>query len=230
MSDFPRVAEADATGKVQAAFVDIKTTLGVAAVGRLFEELAVYPWFLQLAWRNLKPNASTAYFHRIARELEDMGVRTAGRRRHRATNEGADVSPLEARLDLDAKLLTSAAALRYGTNGQLPKMLWLAPSDKQTVAPTKIDIMPADEPEPVEENKLAIELRRHAGLCAESLPYRMEISATACRQSGLSEDDIDAVRAIVNAAWDRQPRALLAAASMTASGAMSASSEPVAAA
>jgi len=214
LAEISRVAESEADGKVKAVFDEIRNTLGVSTVGSLFEELAVYPWYLQLAWRNLKPNASTAYFHRIARELEEMALKSAGGRRRRL-DDSADISPAEARLDLDGKLLTATAALRYGTNGQLPKMLWLSAADKQILSPAPPATVPADEPEPSEESKAAVELRRHAALCAESLPYRMEISATACRQSGLSEDEIDAVRAIIAFSWDRLPRSLLATAKLT---------------
>jgi len=48
----------------------------------------------------------------------------------------------------------------------------------------------------------------------EAMPFRMEISATACRQSGLSEDQIDAVRRIINDAWVDLPRIILAIAAI----------------
>jgi hypothetical protein len=212
VAEFPRVRDAEADGKTKATFQDIKLTLGIAAVGDLFEELANYPWYLQLAWRNLKPNASTVYFQRMTRELADMALRASGTRRSQPIGEDANLSPEEARLDLDAKLVASAAAIRYGTNGQLPKMLWLSAQDKQTAYLTAASVVPAPEPEPSKPDKLARDLRQHAALCAESLPYRMEISASACRQSGLTEDQIDSIRQVVNAAWDVLPRRLAAAA------------------
>lgn len=211
--EFPRVAEQQAEGKVKATFEDIKLTLGVGAVGRLFEELAPHPTFLSLAWRNLKPNASTVYFHRIAGELSEIASKSVGGERRHRTEADADVTPADARIDLESKLLVSAAALRYGTNGQVPKMLWLAASDKRTVTPKLATASPAEEPVPEADGKACWDLRQRAGLMVESLPFRMEISATACRQSGLTEDEFDVIRLILRAAWVRIPCTLLAGAS-----------------
>jgi hypothetical protein len=57
----------------------------------------------------------------------------------------------------------------------------------------------------------------------------MEISASACRQSGLTEDNIDSVRAVLNNAWQLLPRVLLATAALTAEGASATSSDSAAA-
>lgn len=214
MAEFRRISETEAQGGVGATFTEIKADLGVATVGALFEQLAVYPRYLQLAWRNLRPNAATVYFQRITYEIEDRALRSAGGggRRRPVANGDQTLSALEARIHLDSVMVMCTAALRYGTNGQLPKMLWLTPEEKRRRTPEPAPVIPAEEAIPVEDGAAAAGLRHHAALAAESLPYRMEISATACRQSGVSEDQIDSIRAVLNHAWDQLPRILLSAA------------------
>lgn len=210
MAEFAEVAESEADGKIKVIFADMCATFGEPTVGPLFRRLAVYPWYLQLAWRNLKPNASTTYFHRMEAELEDIA--DAGRSRNRDHDSDGALS----RLHAHSKRLMSTAALRVGTNGQAPKMTWLSAADTQSIAPSPPtqtnapgvawDDMPIETGEAFEAR--IAQIRRAAAMAAESLPYRMEISSTACRQSGLTEDQIDAVRRIIDDAWYWEPRAL----------------------
>lgn len=200
------VTESDATGKVETLFAGIRSTLGVASVGRLFRRLAVYPWYLELAWRNLEHNASTAYFHRMAKELEDLA---AGGRSPDSDSGGA--------MRVNAVMLMTAAALSAGANGQVPKMSLLSPADKQRVQP---DIPVHDSAISETDSDLAAaaldpamgirvsQLRQRAALAAESLPYRMEISSTAGRQAGLTEDQLDSVRGIIETAFQNTATAL----------------------
>ncbi|HEV3310281.1 MAG TPA: hypothetical protein VG815_07170 [Chloroflexota bacterium] len=193
------VSESEATGKVDTLFAGIRSTLGVASVGRLFRRLAVYPWYLDLAWRNLEHNASTAYFHRMAKELEDLA---AGGR--------LPAEDFSRSMRANAVMLMAAAALRAGANGQVPKMSLLSPADKQRVQP---DIPARDSAigetdsdpigaalDPAMGIRVA-QLRQRAAMAAESLPYRMEISSTAGRQAGLTEDQLDSVRGIIETAF-----------------------------
>ena len=205
--------EAEAEGKVKVAFDDIKATLGIPTVGPLFRRLAVYPWYLQLAWRNLKPNAATVYFHRMAGELKQLAGSSAAR-----IGPGTQPSSHDATLDTLSKLLMATATLRCGANGQVPKLQWISAGDKQVITPSsvaevassvEIAEVGADTDDPAFQAR-ADELRNHAAIAAESSPYRMEISASASRQSGLTEDQIDAVRQIINESMHSLPRVLLA--------------------
>ncbi len=55
----------------------------------------------------------------------------------------------------------------------------------------------------------SVRIGRQAESAVEALPFRLEISSTACRQSGLTEDQIDAVKWIVNEAFETLPRTVL---------------------
>jgi hypothetical protein len=223
LSDIPETPEAEAEGKVKAVFDDVKSTLGMPSVGLLFRQLAVYPWFLQLAWRNLKPNASIVYFRRMSSEVRDLALQLAGGSRSRTTSADAYLSSLDALLDIYARLLLATAALRSGVNGQVPKMSWISPDDKRTidsreaangaVTQQQLNSALASAGAGVESDSVlearAAELRERAAVMAEALPYRMEVSATSCRQAGLTEDQIDAVRNILDSTWRALPRALV---------------------
>ncbi len=129
-------------GKVKAVFDDIKTTLAIPTVGQVFRRLAVYPWFLQLAWRNLKPNCQIAYFQRTVDELLQSAVDALQVQQQPLSDVapgtedsagfGKAVSTL---LTVEVRLLLATAALRAGTNGQLPKMNLLSGDEKKPVRP-----------------------------------------------------------------------------------------------
>lgn len=197
---FSEVAESEAEGKVKTIFEDVRVTTGISSVGELFCRLAPYPWFLQLAWTNLKPNASIAYFYRAARDLELVALGHG--------TQGADPG-----LEFRARQLMVTGALRAGINGQVPKMNWLSPEDRRIVAPTSIEGDPritADESVSSttvsrEQQAQSQELRRKAAMFVENLPYRMEISATACRQAGLREEQIEIIRRIIESSWQILP-------------------------
>ncbi len=264
----PEVREYEADGKVGAVFEDIRSTLHSPTVGQLFRRLAVYPWYLQLAWRNLKPNAAICFFDRSAADIRRAAAEGVA---HSAglpagVKPDADlVSAAQVFYDLDAKLLLITGLLRAGTNGQVPKMNMIGPDDKRSVsagqAPsgkqfaeldarifdakqdTSIDdvytgtgiasgqldfsvlsaassafaqvwdaVRPVMESPSIEDS--VAHLRTITIGSTEAMPFRMEISATACRQSGLSEDQIDGVRRIINDAWLNLPRLTLAMAAM----------------
>lgn len=258
---------------MKTVFGDIRSTLGVPMVGLLFRRLAVYPWYLELAWRNLKPNASTVFFHRVADDLRNSASESpstgdaAPRPRDAIHGLPAGFGTLlAALLDAEPKVLLAAGALRAGSNGQLPKMNLISSRDRQVVVlptvQTSTEIQQArDETVTAEELSLldsltrtgewtrdsdmaglmawprefsgawsmvaermkgpeldrrAAELQRRVDMAVEALPFRMEISATACRQAGLGEDQIDQVRAIVNQAFAVLPRSLLALGALAA--------------
>jgi hypothetical protein len=213
------VPEAEAEGRVKAIFDDVRATLGVPSVGLVFRQLAVYPWFLQLAWRNLKPNVGIAYYQRASADLRDHSLHLAGSSRTRLLEDGAK----SAQLDMYARMLLATAALRAGLHGQVPKLRWISAEDKRVLDP------PAPDPSVTQEQlnavlaaaaqslrdhrdleAYALELRERAAILAEALPYRMEISATACRQAGLTEPQIDAVKQVLDGTWASLPRAMLA--------------------
>ncbi len=264
----PEVEEAAAEGKVKSVFDDIRETLQTPTVGSLFRRLAVYPWYLQVAWRNLKPNASTVYFHRVAGELKEYALSAmtgAPAPAFAPKNFGFSVNAF---LDLDSKMLVAAAALAAGSNGQLPKLHLLAPEDMQIFAPrhpiSHVDVGEAHEEQVAarEENPApdhdagswegessivqsasrwsdelsaawseirgtwsdetleqgARVLKRRAEIAVEALPYRMEISSTALRQSGLTEDQIDEVRGLVNAMLEELAGSLCRLAALASAG------------
>lgn len=230
MPEFPQVQESEAQGKVKPIFDDVRLTFGTATAPLLFRQLAVHPYFLQLAWRNLKTNASTVYFRRMSEELRDMAIYSVGGSRNRIAAADSD-GGIQARLSAHSMMLLAVGALRAGTNGQIPKVSWISPAEKRSVVSQTSVLPPVDVD--IEESSIARlsstvpdigrvvnDLRERASIMVESLPYRMEISATVCRQAGIGEDDIDEVRRILNAAWDVLARTLLAIA-MESSGSKS---------
>ena len=207
MEELSEVAESEAEGKVRAIFEDVRSTMGIPSVGALFRRLAAYPWFLQLAWTNLKPNASVAYFYRAVAELE---AATLGH------GHGSKVK--DPHVEYQARLFMVTGALRAGTNGQVPKMNWLSAEDRRITAPTVIapevldtsDEVLASTTASAEVKAQAEDLRRKVAMSVENLPYRMEISATACRQAGLREDQIETVKRIIDSSWWILPEILVA--------------------
>lgn len=270
MPDLKEVPEAEAQGKVKGIYDDIMSTLQISTVGFLFRRLALYPWYLQLAWRHLKPNASIVYFHRTAGDLrreslEWMHAELKPDRTQMDTTAADFQDSLSLFLDLDSKLLLAAGALVSGLNGQLPKMHLISDADKEPVRPgspkPSVTLTNQDEEQAsAEQHALTAQIReiewapdisdfqvllawpqqfsgawsgikpllsaptfeayarrlsREAMNAVEALPFRMEVSATAARHAGLTEDQIDGVRSILNDAWGSLPRALLAIAAMS---------------
>jgi hypothetical protein len=268
----PAVRESDAEGKVKAVFEDIKSTLNSPTVGQLFRRLAVYPWYLELAWRNLKPNAAIYFFDKSASEIRRAASEAVAQSQTGTSRTGADpalLSTVSMFYDLDPKLLLVAGLLRAGTNGQVPKMNMISPEEKRILAArqpvsnrdfAELDSQIVDSkhepnlaevyadsrisPGQFEFSVLAASSTAFSGVwstvksaiassdldhavahlrtitidATEAMPFRMEISATACRQSGLSEDQIDAVRRIINGVWVDLPRVILAIAAIHDAG------------
>jgi hypothetical protein len=264
------VGEAEAQGKIKSIYEDIKATLRMPLVDVLFRTLAAYPWYLELAWRNLKPNVSIRYFERSADELRTTAAEFAASALESA--KAARESSLLAGLSdteqaavrqtvamfhySDPKLLLATGALRAGINGQLPKTRLLSMEDKRPIptgipanigeiatvnvetAPPEVRSIFADmertlaapvittdyralarwpsvlqaawsflkpfatSPDFREGEQLLASQAREA---VEALPFRMEISATAARQAGLSEAEIDEVRRLLNEFWALLP-------------------------
>jgi hypothetical protein len=63
------VAEDEACGRTQEIFVEIKQTLGVPQVNAIFQAFAVYPEFLDLFWRAMRPVADTQQFFHLGDRL-----------------------------------------------------------------------------------------------------------------------------------------------------------------
>ena len=263
----PEVRESEAEGKVKAVFEDVKTTLGSPTVGLLFRRLAVYPWYLQLAWRNLKPNVTIHYFNvsadSIRRAAADAVETRVGPLAGPAPG-AAFQNAVQLFRELDPKLLMVTGLLRAGTNGQVPTMNMITAAEKRIVpsrrfafdselievsgetgatgqalideiyidsgiSPGQLDlsvlaastdtlsnVWQAVKPAVTgpEAERAALHLRAMAANATEAMPFRMEISATASRQSGLSEDQIDSVTQIVADAWSSLARLTLAASAM----------------
>jgi len=274
------VDEGQVEGKIKTIFEDIRATLGVPTVGLVFRQLAGRPWFLDLAWRNLRPNAETEYFHRVAGELKVSAESAAGFASGgtpsltAAVEDGVAFSNAAISLsDTQAKLLLATAALRAGINGQLPRMNLLSMEEKRVHKPALpgSGLPQAPSPTGMQESLLreigetlrlgsdqselrallvwpvtlanawskikdqlcrhldhALGLGRQAESAVEALPYRLEISSTACRQSGLTEDQIDVIKWTINGAFDSAPRVLLTLAALQVSTALSEVSVPAA--
>jgi hypothetical protein len=59
------LSEQDATGKLKTMYDEMKMSLRVPSVPRIFRLLAAeYPDYLQVAWVSLKPNVRTVFFRR----------------------------------------------------------------------------------------------------------------------------------------------------------------------
>jgi hypothetical protein len=246
----PEVSEQAAKGKVKAVYEDIQATFGSQSVGPVFRRLGTIPWFLQLTWRHLKPNATIVYFEASAVGLTRSSIDAARAGISKAAARSVDESVekvILASADLSSRWLLSLAAIRGGFGGQLPKMNLIPADAKRPIDPpsTKLSIGstdtsslfgplrelgwndvetpemtpvvqalndPSQWPEassmPASFERIG-ELQQQAMLSAEALPFRMEMSPSACRQAGLSEDEIEAVRGILDEEWDPTAHRLL---------------------
>lgn len=137
------VPEADAEGKIKNIYDDIKETLRVPVVSPVFRALALYPDYLQMAWRVLKPNVQIVYFERSADNLRRAAVQAV---------QGMNVSPNRGIDDVgtavralhyaSAKDFLATAALRAATGGQQPKLSELPGEDKRQIqvgVPAELD-------------------------------------------------------------------------------------------
>jgi hypothetical protein len=131
------VPEAEAEGKIKDAYADIKATFRVPIVPALFRSLAVYPDYLLMAWRVLKPNAQTVFFESAADRLRRTAVEAVGQTR------AGSASPVDADLRGATRVLhyatpkhfLAAAALRAASTGQQPKLTELPRDEKRQISP-----------------------------------------------------------------------------------------------
>jgi hypothetical protein len=63
------VAESEAQGRILQIYEDLRHTLGIPHVNLFYRAYAVYPQFLELHWRALKPVLETQEFFRLADRL-----------------------------------------------------------------------------------------------------------------------------------------------------------------
>ncbi|MBI4494202.1 MAG: hypothetical protein HY690_15545 [Chloroflexi bacterium] len=74
VAHLPEVAEADAPPRVRQVYRALRDTLRVPYVDTLWQVLANYPEYLELAWRELEPNLGTHTAERIADALRARAV------------------------------------------------------------------------------------------------------------------------------------------------------------
>ena len=65
----PLVREADAAGRTLEIYQEIKTALGLPLVNVIFQAYGVYPRFLELMWKTMRPAVETQDFFRFADRL-----------------------------------------------------------------------------------------------------------------------------------------------------------------
>jgi hypothetical protein len=130
------ISEEDAQGQVKAVYKDIKQTLRVPLVNLVFRVLANHPDYLQLAWRQLKPNIQTVFFEQQADAIRaravdgvaSMSVRTA--EQDPAIGEVLNVFHY-----VNPKLLLAVAALRTASNGELPRLEEIPAEARRQIVP-----------------------------------------------------------------------------------------------
>jgi hypothetical protein len=246
------VSEAEAQGKIKEIFEDIKVTLRVPYVSSVFRALAVYPDYLLMGWRALKPNAQTLFFERSGDQIRSRAAESV------STWESNLWPPRDSETNRIIRVLhyslpkqfMATAALRAATNGQQPMLAQLALAEKRQIAPgippeaEEFELPERAEPDqrarPVLEDmgrvlglplgdgdfgvlaqwpdyyasawqiwrpnigtphyrRLERDLRRLADEALSTLPFRMEINPHALRLAGLSEQQLDSVRATLDA-------------------------------
>ena len=60
------VPEAQASSRILEIYEDIKATLAVPTVNLIYRYMAIYPEYLEAAWRELRPNLRTVYVSQAA--------------------------------------------------------------------------------------------------------------------------------------------------------------------
>lgn len=137
------VLEEDASPKVKQIFDEVKSVFRASTVNLVFRTLAVHPDYLELSWRQLRPNVQTLYFERQADEIRAVAARGMA-------HLGAPPRPNEDASHvlrvfhyMDPKLLIAVAALRSATTGSLPVLRLLPTMEKrQIVFGTPSDMSP----------------------------------------------------------------------------------------
>ena len=135
------VLEDNSSPLVKRVFDDIKSALRVPLVHLVFHDLARYPDFLELAWRQLHPNVQTVYFEQQADFVRARAVEgAAGLGSPLPLDDDGARSTLKVFHYVNPKLLLAVAALRAAAGGQYPKLEEL-PRDAKAQIPTGV---PAD--------------------------------------------------------------------------------------
>lgn len=177
------VPEAGADAKIKGIYDDIKQTFRVPIVNLVFRVLATHPDYLQIAWRNLKPNAQTLYFEERADELRALAASVAagfGQAPSPAPRD--EVAPvLRVFHYVNPKLLLAVGALRSATYGLQPKLMELPSDAKRQFSSgipeglTEINMVDPDTPD---EHLAAIfaDIKSTLGLSLINSDYR----ALAC--------------------------------------------------
>jgi hypothetical protein len=128
------VLEADASPAVKRVYEDIRAALRVPLVNLVFRDLARYPDFLELAWRQLHPNMQTVYAERQADGIRARAVDGVA-----ALGAAPSLDNAQARATLSVfhyvnpKLLIAVAALRAAVGGQYPKLEELPAGAKRQI-------------------------------------------------------------------------------------------------
>jgi hypothetical protein len=246
------VLEDQTDEKFRDLYEDIKSTLRVPFVGPVFRRLAAgFPRYVELAWRQLQPNAHTVYFERASDDLRALAA--TGMAKLGASPTGSDEPEIGGIIQLyhyaNPKYLLAVAAIRAATNGQAPRLQVLPLQERRQIksgippevaAPALIDAETVDDrvrslldelqsafggsepgpeylalarwPEYLETACRSLQaamktsdyallqrdLHRMADQAVTALPFRLELSPHTLRHAGISELDLDAIRAILN--------------------------------
>jgi hypothetical protein len=128
------VLENNASPAVKRVYDDIKPALRVPVVDLVFRELARYPDFLIVAWRQLQPNVQTVYFERQADAIRaEAAAGVAAWSAAPAPSDDAALATLGVFHYMNPKLLIAVAALRAAAGGQYPKLEELPPEEKRRI-------------------------------------------------------------------------------------------------
>jgi len=173
------VSEASAEGTIKTIYGDIKDTFRVPIVNLVFRVLATHPDYLQVAWRNLKPNAQTVFFERCADALRAAaveGVSGLGQP-PRPPDSGEAASVLRVFHYVNPKLLLAVGALRSATYGLQPMLAELPRDAKRQIARGVPEGMPPIEmiePDEAEERVRSVfdDIKATLGLSVVNSDYR----------------------------------------------------------
>jgi hypothetical protein len=171
------ILEDNAGPAVKHVYDDIKTAFRVPIVNLAFRDLARYPDYLELAWRQLHPNVQTVYVEEQADAIRARAVEGVA--------QLGSAPPLEdesARTTLavfhyvNPKVLLGVAALRAAAGGQYPKLEEL-PADAKRQIPTGVPdgVPPVEMVDPAAEGPtraLLSEIRDATNMLLVNSDYR----------------------------------------------------------
>lgn len=132
--ELTEIDEANVSAVLKPTYAEIKDYLRVPLVNLVFRVLANYPEYLQLAWRQLRPNVQTMYFESRADALRARAVEgMAGLDQAPVPSDPAITETLKVFHYVNPKLLLAIAALRAATNGQYPRLEELPAAEKRPI-------------------------------------------------------------------------------------------------